>query len=485
MEVLDGCYPDYTTSKKLTFAGVLQKYMDEYEPGGKNIGISRYWNSETKNTYIRDYNLRLLPRLDMWKGLDEYVEQDFDELIDEIEEKYQYSESTKAHYRHLIYVVCKAGYTHGHCEDILWGTRYGIAEQEDETAKGERLVRLKKSFTPKEDIQVSQQLFRKPDTRHGEDVGLLLMYCCAFRNNEACGLNYGHLQEMREHSNCYTLLLYQTTKVRSRDVKKGGKTKNANRILPVMDCLRDYLLKRKAFIQQKIEENNMVDEDGNQLEVNKLPIVCRGQDFCVRCNSEDLTRQGRKLFKKIGIQNQDLVNIEQHLAESRRLSDDVQAKDATTYLFRRNAGTMLHMLGLSLSQIQYYMGQDVEEMTETRNGYTNEHKLFEMKQVLEAHPINHLEEVDIQPVEIGLEEPIYQSAGKPIHKYRLPMDGKRVQMCISAKEMLDKITLHMKSTTGQPIHVEIQEQPQPLQIGRNVNIQKQIWSAYQSAYETL
>ncbi len=484
-EILDEGYSDYTTDKRLTFAGVLRSYFEEYAPDGKKIGISKGWNEKTTNTYIRDYNLRLFPHLDPWKGLEDYTEEEFDQIIEKIQAENEYAEGTTARYRHLIYVVCEAGHRHAHCDNIPWRANFDTEILKGEHIKGNKLVRMKKSFTPLQDLMIAHELFDNPCIADGEDVGLLLMYCCAFRNSEACGLNYGHLVEMKEHPGCYMLMMFQTAGKKRGHVKSGGKTRNANRILPIMDKLRDYLLKRKGFIQQKIEDGTVKNWDGSTPDISKFPLACRGQKYKVRCLGKDLTKRGQMLFEKVGLNQGDLQDVESQLAVVKSQAKDVWEKDATAYLFRRHAGTMLHILGLSMPQIQYYMGQDVEDVLESRNGYTNEHKLIEIKRVLESHPILYLTKEVPPAKELSPEQPVYVMPKSAAQCYQLPLERSGVRITLSAREVLDTIEVNVRSLSGTSIDIEVLDRPGQPNTERTVNVERQLVEKYQMTYDRM
>ena len=96
---------------------------------------------------------------------------------------------------------------------------------------------------------------------------------------------------------------------------------------------------------------------------------------------------GRKLFERIGIRNGELAELNSML-RSRLFQDaDIDEKEVTTYLFRRNFATILYGLGLPLSDIQYYLGHDVEDTDTARNHYTNKDKLLAIKDKLDWHPV--------------------------------------------------------------------------------------------------
>ena len=91
-------------------------------------------------------------------------------------------------------------------------------------------------------------------------------------------------------------------------------------------------------------------------------------------------------------------------AELQRAANEKQfEKDPSAYLFRRNFGTHLFILGLSETEIQYVVGHDIEGLYETRNEFVNEERLLEIKQKMEQRPIFNaictIPTIDVEPKE--------------------------------------------------------------------------------------
>ena len=68
-------------------------------------------------------------------------------------------------------------------------------------------------------------------------------------------------------------------------------------------------------------------------------------------------------------------------------SEEVRDKDPSAYLFRRDFGTHLSILGLSEAEIEYIIGHDIEDPYETRNEFVSEEKLYEIKEKLKHRPL--------------------------------------------------------------------------------------------------
>lgn len=370
----------------LTLAGVLHSHMFEYDEKGENVGIFRdRWKVETIELYMTICCEKLFPELPRDKGIDTYTVEEFDEVLHRIRVAMNYQASTMNHYILLLARICYAGFVHGHCLDFLWGTRYQMTAGKSKPLveeKADVLLRIRKSLTEAEEQAILDILFEDPETASGQTVGLAIMCLSAVRNNEACGLNWGDLRRLREFGETQTLWIYKTTAVGKNILKAGGKTRNASRVLPIVAKLGDFLEKRKAFIQSKIDDGTLPVDT----KIEDLPMVCRGEDYTTRCKSGDLSVAGRLLFKQIHFEQKRMVYWEIWVQEQ-SAAKRIEEKDATTYLFRRNFGTHIRNMGFTMAQVQYYMGHDVEDDFETRNGFTNEENLQEMARILKGHPL--------------------------------------------------------------------------------------------------
>ena len=77
-------------------------------------------------------------------------------------------------------------------------------------------------------------------------------------------------------------------------------------------------------------------------------------------------------------------------------------KDPTAYLFRRNFGTHLHILGLSEPEIEYVIGHDIDDPYETRNEFVNEEKLFSIKQKMDRRPLVNSDLTQIERIDAAI-----------------------------------------------------------------------------------
>ena len=136
-------------------------------------------------------------------------------------------------------------------------------------------------------------------------------------------------------------------------VRGKMKTKNADRIVPVPDEVAQIINLRRQHIREVA---------GDAAE--KYPIACVDHNWEQRCSARQLTNAARKLFQEINMDAAQLAVIDGELRSADELSA-VQEKDPTAYIFRRNFGMHLHILGLTDAEIQYVIGHDIEDPYET------------------------------------------------------------------------------------------------------------------------
>lgn len=372
--------------QKYTFGGVLHQYFEE---------IAAHWNENTRKSYLGQYQNQILSRLSD-KPLEEYTRDDFDQVISDIDAQYAqrsggqgYMETTLQHYRHLIRVVLKTAAEHEVCPDILWGTLFSIASEEKaEATKIKEFVRLRKSLTVQEERRIVERLFDDP-MQSGQKMGLALMFSLGLRNGEACGVNFGAVREMESHPDCHCLWIYQSTGYSSNELRVGGKTANMPRILPIPQKLYDLLEARRQLLETMLFNGHIfLDEVLGQRSMDDLPVVCVDSQFTVRCQSSHLTKAGQMLLKDIQVSEDELAYMDRDLQDPKLAQEmGVAEKDPTVYLFRRNLGTHLYLLGLSESEIQYIMGHDIEDPYLSRNDFTNEELLYQIKCKMDNRPL--------------------------------------------------------------------------------------------------
>lgn len=211
--------------------------------------------------------------------------------------------------------------------------------------------------------------------------------------------------------------------------------------------------------------------------IDGLPIACLDKQYSVRCSSDDLTKAGPALFQKIHLNEDELGLIEADLLNVDRTQEGIVEKDPTVYLFRRNLGTHLFLLGLVPWEIQYVLGHDIEDPGEFRSFFRNEEKLYPIWQKMSKRPIvNDLPET-ITEYENGFrhKEDTYKE------KIKVAVSSDRhIRLELSQHEPLDKTTVMIRCSDAH-VEGEVIQEPNPESFRATVNIGRLIDKTYRRA----
>ena len=384
MSIIINGYPLETANNRKTFAGVLSLFCDE-------IAVKSGWNENTYKSYLNQYRNILIPKTLVNLSLDEYDESDFVEVINKLTKNKDYSEATIRHYRHLIKVVVDAGVRHGICSDILSYTAFDIPEEDLYSKRNRHLLSVRKSLTVEQNIVIAIKLLKSPKDITGEDLGLLLMFFCGLRNNEAVSVTYGDLKPLDGHPGVWCLYISKSTKEKSVARKASGKTPNSPRILPLPTVLSGFLLERKKYIEGLYSKGKIDLEGTNPVfGVNGLLMACHGKKYNTACQADDLGRQAKKLFDTIpGVDFDSLRVLDLERMQNEEVGGFFE-KEPTAYLFRHNLATMLYNIGFESHEVQYYIGHDIENTEMIRNDFVNPEILYHLWEKIEMHPLNKL-----------------------------------------------------------------------------------------------
>ena len=383
MRVFDPKYPKYTPHQKLNFVGAVQRYFDFINQDNKE---------STNDAYMDFYNNNIFPYVNYGKPVESFDIDYVDDLIKKIQEKNEYRDSTiYSTIRHLMYDPCKCFFNEFYPENNPFEInptdfrRGGDGSESQASA----ILSIVKSLTVEEEKKAFQILLADPRTDKGEYLGLAVMFFTACRNNEACGLNYGDILEMINYPNCFYIQITKSVEYRTNTLKSGGKTQNAFRRLPLVSVFKEYLDERIDFLTSKVQFP--LEETGNVYQtVYDLPIVCRGNKYGTRCNSDDLTIAGRRFLRdEVGIKKSRIAGIMVSISEDKDTEYDLGEKDVTTYLLRRNMATHLYTLGFTVLESQYFMGHKMEGSALKRSDFGDETFLYEMWKKIQSHPLNH------------------------------------------------------------------------------------------------
>lgn len=395
-------YHVQTYHGQLTFWGVYDTYKEECALVYKQTG----WADSTVAIYDGYMDNHILPALESHNHttIGSYSLQDFENALEKIRSKRQckpgetrevYDEKTINQFRALMRAVIIVASNHFLCKNVFDDPQETIKKTLPN--KG-TFARTPKSLTVLQEIAVIKYL-----NRHcrilGQVLGLFLMFALGLRNEEACGVNFGHIYQMEEFPGHYCLIIPQTTKVGSNLIKLGGKTFNASRIIPLPNCIAKLLYDVLACRIKALKNHS----DHVQINADTLPIACFNADYTKRCDAQHLTDAANIMFGKIGISNNDLIELAQELqeehilAEENGITDEIALleKDPTAYLLRRNFATHLIILGLDEAEIEYIIGHAIEVPGVRRRDFTDEALLMQIKQKLDRRPLlNNTPEVN-------------------------------------------------------------------------------------------
>lgn len=378
-------YSLYTPAGKMNLIGVIENYF-EYYVNGKNVGESEHCSEDTKRDYVSSYNKRIFPLIDQSIEADDYSYEMLEDLVRRVQETFDLGDSTiESRYLHLVFGPFEKYKELVEKQNFM--RRWGIGGTKDINDFNSLSLKIRKSFTVPEELAIADTILQHADTEEGEICGLAVMWLACTRNNEAAALDFKDIVEMPNHPGNFEILIYKST-VRNSNIRKAsGKTENAVRRIPIPDVLYEYLEKRKEYLSAVVsfplECNGIAYES-----VEDLPISCRRNEYGNRCSSNNLTNKGRELFRRIGMSEERIEDIDTYMRVRIDSDEDFGERDVTTYTFRRNGGTHLYASALKIQYIQYYMGHKIEDRNYKRTDFGDESMRFEIKQALNHHPFN-------------------------------------------------------------------------------------------------
>lgn len=362
-----------------TFYGV---YCDYYKY------IARKWKAEsTRSQNEKTYLKKIIPNIKDHdtKPIDAYIREDYDAVIDSIIKKGQakesmpyepYAESTIQTFRRLIYYVVDAAAKNGLCDNVLWESCYNPKVSTDDEEDIAKNALLSKSLTADQEIAVAKALLTD-SMQVGQNMGLLLMYALGLRNAEACAIDFGDIKPMQNHPDCSVMWIYKTTGYDHNTRKLGGKSRNADRIIPIPDIVASLLSSRREKLENILGKS-----------VDHYPIACVENQWEERCSARQLTSAARTLFQLIHMNAAQVSALDESLRESIATGLYFDETEPTAYLLRRNFGLHMAISGLTEAEIQYVIGHDIDsDLYETRNEFISEEKLYQISKKMAQRPL--------------------------------------------------------------------------------------------------
>ena len=306
------------------------------------------------------------------------------------------------------------------------------------------------------------------------------MFCLGLRNNEACGADFGDIRPFDCDSNFYGLWVYKSTARGTNTMRYGGKTSNVSRIIPMPSLLVDLLKKRREYLRTELtklqSENRLSIKSTPEEHIDSLPIAGVGELYATRCSASDLTKAGAKLLKDIKLKQEMLALIDRDIRRPGRTEEGITEKDPTAYLFRRNLGTHLYLLGLEDSEIQYILAHEIEDENDERSFFRNEEKLYPIAKKMAMRPVVNL--IDDCPESPGDSlSSIYQDT----HHIRLhlPTDkSHHHKIVIRQREPFSKTNISIESTSSSSFQGTCSRSPNPDQYCGTLSITTDYHNSY-------
>ena len=386
-EMIRPGYPRYylNNTDRPTFVGVLESNFDKRN--GYNFFISDGWNSvRTYNDAIGDYCNSILPKIhDRDKALDSYEERDFLGMLDELETEKGFEERRRGRLKLLLWKVYQAAIENipGFIPKFRWDKDEKSLNSykedfSDATDESVRLMMIPKSFTLEQELHILK-LFRDEDitTMEGVRLGIYLMFFLGLRNEECVGASWDDIiSPFKEYPEKKAIVVH--TSFKGGELRTSMKTKNAYRIIPLIPYLADMLEIRKNYVFERL--SNI----GGEL----IPIVCAGEKYKERANTESLTYYGREFIRKEIGEPSKLSALSEMIKMLENQKVQIGEKEATTYLTRRAFATHLRNLGLETEEIEFLMGHSIEDESIKRHHMATADSLMHLFETFERHPFN-------------------------------------------------------------------------------------------------
>lgn len=441
-------------NRNLTFAGAMVKYFfNRPEPGEKTGAngtqytktsvLEKHITDETMRRYIDELIDRVIPMLEPGSmTMMDYDLSYFERALQRIKSKYAL-ETMDSYRRNIrrIYNVWADNQTDLE-NRIIWPE-----EQPAENTKTSNKKRCRQFSTPRSiGIYGEMEIFKwmhslNIETINKTDLGILLMFFLGLRNNEAAGRTFGDIREI-PGTPYHCIYVTSSTKGQGRELKVGGKTSNAFRIVPLYDFFYSLLMERRDFIIKKWKDSDPSLKDIDiEKRIESQRIAADVFDNS-GVSSPDLTKRGKEILidvlgkAKNEISFKDAEYDYRYGIQKSGLEDE---DSPTTYLFRRNFATHAANLELSPSQIEYIIGHNIEELGVSRHFFSTGEELAEIAGIMQKHPFCLLERIITKTEDYSVD---YTS--QVIFRGHI-QQGEQVKAILMANEPLDDIGITVQT----------------------------------------
>lgn len=360
-----------------------------------------------------------------------------------------YEDSTLGGFKSLMRTVVKVGAEFSLCENVFTETPTSVTRK----GKGSKEVRMLPPRAMSIDIErrVGEVLLTDP-MQEGEFMGLAGMFCWGARNAESCALNFGDIKLWRGIPGCWVAWVYKTTMIDSNAMQSSGKTRNADRVILLPSLYVKRVLERRAKLKTIL---------GDDVDLDRLPVACRGDNYYERCSADDLTAAAHRLFERVGITHEQIqqayeemlrVELEQDDPIYRINNDFLDCSSPTAYCLRREYGTSLACVGLTEQRVAFQIGHDMGGPRETRNEFLNTKMLLEMKEMIDRRAIVNIVPEVKHPIWLDVNQ-MWERFPSGEMEFLVPEKTEQVYLQLQAREPMDdiEISLQMASERQQAI----------------------------------
>lgn len=422
---------------KLTFWGCYLAIRDQ-------LIIQRGWSVQTAREYESSYINKICRNL---RNHDQtpitaYTYDDYAQVIKAIKKAgytaedgkvRKYDQITLDRFHYLIRAVVQTAAANYLCYNVFDDGKSNHALS-TRSKKGKIIPR---SMSADAEARLATALLTDP-MQYGQYMGLACMYCLGLRNAEACGLNFGDIRLWQDAPDLWVAWVYKTTKIGSSMLQASGKTKNADRVIPLPELFVRLVIERKRMLQQLL---------GPDVDVDALPIACKGDRYCDRCSADDITTAARTFFEEIGVASDQIhlayqdMNQELEPTDAQQPEDDPIDKDPTAYFLRRLCVTALVCLGMTSREIAYYIGHDMgDNIPELRNEFLTTENLLKIKAKLSRRALVNTSYGQPNAVVLSSNTATTVTSGGD-HELILPQNTSSVTLHLTTREPQDTVAI--------------------------------------------
>lgn len=451
--------------KQITFAGVLLKYYDA-------IAKKYHWGTGTKDSYAKDYEKNILPRLQD-RPLSEYTAEDYKQLIYDLSEEKHYKNTTLQHYWHLIKCVTAIASQNEGLRDPLWGVYASEVVTPKDVAQREETV-LPRSLDPVMVWRMAKIIYQSV-LESGERTGLAFLMENGLRLKEAAGTTYGDFYSYKDGEIIPKVFIHNSTSGQTHNLRDGVKTDNGYRTAIISHTLTLLLEEKQKRIEEMISKEN-ADATHGVTDISRVPMVHDKNDIFRHCASPQLTAAFRKLFAEVGYNEKDylllynIVNSEEFAKAVKHVTPKelgfAEERDPSAYGWRREYNTEMHILGIIPEDRQFGMGHKIENPKVKRSDYRNEDLLGRLAKQLNMRPYINPSVLDKKTIKTSC----YESGNVFNQDFEIPNKKGTLVIELAGYDLLTPGTISLKAPDGTVISGKVYTQPLEVPLEQSPNV---------------